>query len=82
MIPTEDATPQDRWRGIFRRAAVTTLRLAPGVWLLALMPMVFDWRWTPKQFGALTLVAIAMLPLLFSALVLLQLLPRGWYQRR
>ena len=80
MIPSNAAvTPAERWKQIVTRAARTTLRTSPLVWILAMIPLLFEGSWNLKTVGMLTVLALAMLLIIFLLLVALQLLPRSWY---
>ena len=80
MIRSNGAvTPAGRWKQIVRRAVRTTLRTSPLVWILAMIPLLFEGSWNLKTVGMLTVLALSMLPVIFLLVVALQLLPRSWY---
>jgi hypothetical protein len=70
------------WSEILRRAGRTTLRAAPWLWVAAMMPVVIDGAWRLKTIGRVTLVAAAVVPLIFLVAVAVQRLPRSWYKPR
>lgn len=80
MIPSDAASPAERWKEVLRRARAATLRISPWMLVLVLIPLLFEGTWRLKTIAGLTLLALGMLPLIFLAVVAVQLFPRSWYR--
>jgi hypothetical protein len=74
--------PRRPWNEVLRRAAATTARAAPWIWLVVMVPVALEGAWRLSKIGRVTLVAIEALPLVFVVAVAIQRLPRDWYRAR
>jgi len=80
MIPSNAPTAAERWREILRLAAITTIRTAPYIWALVMLPPLFDGQWNLKAVAVMTPLTLPGLALVFVIVVAVQLLPESWHR--
>ncbi len=78
-MPTDAEGPKP-WSDVVRVAARRTLSPTPSVWVAAMVPVVVEGVWKLSTIGRVTLIALAMVPLVFAVAVFVQRLP--WTRQR
>jgi hypothetical protein len=63
------------WNAVLRVAARRTLSALPWVWVAAMVPVVVEGAWKVRTIGRVTLIALAIVPIVFAVAVFVQRVP-------